>query len=419
LQANTNDSKFIKTGIIGILSIIPTFIATDILIMPMAGLAMPVTTAMGVALATSIVIGYTGQKIITSVSKKKMKKFTDAKTNADILEEMMHYEMEIDKSKNRKETLRKMYKSIESKEKISKDYPNEFYHIDKCENLTTEELQKRKEMLTKAYNERIEQLDVLTSQKYLKNKFKSYRNKKNRIENIIIGAFGISMLFSVFLGMPLSLELINKHASLGTLTDFAKYIGMCFAPTIVVFPLSIPYFYKRNKDIMNVFSKLNQTLGENSLSENQNVEYEQNLSDMITTKMCEIIELGIDLKETTHTLERITTEQAKQTDKEDNRTAFQVISNGMDKLKKLQIDSSQNILNPQPQDDRSSLKVAKTGLRKVGKIKIEPPKDGVDVSWVEPYLAEDIEEDVTLQQEQSGQKLVKRRTLTNKNDKNN
>lgn len=167
LQANTNDSKLTKTGVIGMLSILPSIFASMGIAFPItAGLSLPITATMGVALASSIAIGYAGQSIITAISKRKMKKFTGAKTNADILEEMMHYEMEIDKSENKKEALRKMFKAIESKQQILSDYSSEFYQIDKYANLTPEDLKKRQEMLSKAYEERMEQLDVLTSQAY-------------------------------------------------------------------------------------------------------------------------------------------------------------------------------------------------------------------------------------------------------------
>ena len=328
LEANTNDLKFIKTGTISIISILPTLIATGNLIAPINGLALPITTAMSISLASSILIWYIGQKIITSVSKRKMKKFTDAKKNQDILEEMMQYEMEIDKSENRKETLRQMYKSIESKKKILKDYPDEFYHIDKYDNLTMEELQKRKEMLTKAYNERLEQLDILTSQRYLNKRGLSI-SKTNRIENVITGALRISMIFSLFLGIPLALE-ITKYVNLETFADLIKAVGICFTPTLVVFPLSIPYFTKSNKDIMNAFNNLNLTLGENALSEKPNVEYKQELNDIIATKMFEIVELGIDLKETHHVIEKRKLENTKEPKSEIKKKTFGDLSYNID-----------------------------------------------------------------------------------------
>ena len=316
LQANTNDSKLTKTGVIGMLSILPSIFASVGIVFPIsAGLSLPITYATGVALASSIAIGYVGQSIITSISKRKMKKFTSAKTNADILEEMMHYEMEIDKSENKKEALRKMYKAIESKQQILSDYSNEFYQIDKYANFTLEDLKKRQEMLSKAYEERMEQLDVLTSQSYLKNKFRSRRKKRERIEGIITSALMMSLPFCLIIGMPLSLELM-RDVTMETFADFGKYIAMWFSPTLVVTPLALPYFIKRDKDFTNAFNNLNQLLDENALSEKPNVEYENELKNMISTKLCEIVELGIELKEIGYAIEKTNVE--KSTENKDN-----------------------------------------------------------------------------------------------------
>ena len=342
LQANTNDSKLTKTGIIGMISIIPTIIAGAGIIAPITtGLALPLTASMGIFMTTSLAIGYVGQSIITSVSKKKMKKFTDAKTNADILEEMMYYEMEIDKSENKQETLRKMYKNIESKQQILSDYSSEFYQIDKYAKLTSEDLKKRQEMLIKAYDDRMEQLDVLTSQEYLKNKFRSYRKKIERVENIIFNPLMMSLPFCLMIGMPLSLELM-RNVTMETFVDLGKSIAMCFSPTLVVAPISLPYFIKRNKDFMNAFNNLNQSLGEKALSEKPNVEYENELDYMISTKIGEIVELGMELKEISYAIEKRSSETT--TDNKENEKTKSIL----DSLGRKSVESIINDTTPFP-----------------------------------------------------------------------
>ena len=344
LQANTNDSKLTKTGVIGMLSILPSMFASMGIVFPIsAGLSLPITGAMGVALASSIAIGYVGQSIITSISKRKMKKFTSAKTNADILEEMMHYEMEIDKSENKKEALRKMYKAIESKQQILSDYSNEFYQIDKYANLTPEDLKKRKEMLSKAYEERMEQLDVLTSQAYLKNKFRNRRKKRERVEIIITSALMMSLPVCFLIGMPLSLELM-KIVTIESMTDFGKILAMCFSPTLVVTPLALPYFIKRDKDFTNAFNNLNQSLGENALSEKPNVEYENELNYMISTKIGEIVELGMEIKEIGYAIEKRSIETATESkDKSKEKT-----DSILDNLGRKSVDNIINDTTPFP-----------------------------------------------------------------------
>ena len=292
LDANTNDSKFTEIGTIGILSVIPFVVIVDPVT---AGLS----TTFGVAYAASLAIGYVGQFIITSISKRKMKKFTSAKKNSDIVEEKMHYEMEMCKSKNRKEALREMYKDIESKQQILSVYSSEFYQ-NKYENLTPEDLKKRKEMLSKAYEERMEQLDVLTSQAYLKDR--THRSKRERVGNIITYTLMISLSISFLIGMPLSFELKEN------MEDFGKILAMCFSPALVVTPLSLLYFIKRDKDFMKAFHNLNQSLGENALPEEPNIEYENKLKYMISSKLSEIVKLGVELKEIGYAIEKTNVE---------------------------------------------------------------------------------------------------------------
>jgi len=293
LDANTNDSKFTNIGNIGILSLLPfLFIVYPVT----AG----ISTAFGVAFALSLAIGYVGQFIITSISKRKMKKFTSAKKNSDIVEEMMYYEMEIYKSKNRKEALREMYKSIESTQLILGDDSIEFYQ-NKYENLTPEDLKRRKKMLSKAYEERMEQLDVLTLQDYFKKR--NLGSKRERVGNIIIYALMISLLISFLIGMPL----IGESMKAG-IEDMGRLFAISFSPALVVTPLSLLYFIKRDKDFMKAFHNLNQSLGENALSEEPNIENEKELKNMISLKLSEIVKLGVELKEIGYAIEKTNVE---------------------------------------------------------------------------------------------------------------
>ena len=297
LDANTNDSKFTKIGTIGILSLRPfLFIVYPVT----AGLSLRFLTTWGVAYASSLAIGYVGQFIITSISKRKMKKFTSAKKNSDIVEEKMHYEMEMCKSKNREEALHLMYMNIEC---IQRSLGDDFieYYQNKYENLTPEDLKRRKEMLSKAYEERMEQLDVLTSQAYLKDRI--HRSKRERVGNIIIYALMISLLISFLIGLPLMGESINAG-----IEDMGRLFAISFSPALVVTPLSLLYFIKRDKDFMKAFHNLNQSLGENALSEEPNIEYENKLKYMISSKLSEIVKLGVELKEIGYAIEKTNVE---------------------------------------------------------------------------------------------------------------
>ena len=59
---------------------------------------------------------------------------------------------------------------------------------------------------------------------------------------------------------------------------------------------------------MKAFHNLNQSLGENALSEEPNIEYENKLKYMISSKLSEIVKLGVELKEIGYAIEKINVE---------------------------------------------------------------------------------------------------------------
>ncbi len=124
----------------------------------------------------------------------------------------------------------------------------------------------------------------------------------------------VSLPFCLIIGMPLSFELM-RNGMVESMVAFGKGLALAFSPILVVAPLSMPYFVKRNKNVMNAFNNLNQSLGENALSENPNVEYEDELNYMISTKIDKIVELGMEIKEIDYVVEKRSTE--KPTESED------------------------------------------------------------------------------------------------------
>lgn len=362
LKGNINDSKFFKAGIICAISLILTLSVSVNLIMPLTNLTLPMTAATSVALASSIAIGYFGQRIITFNQKKKMQKITNAKTNADILEEMSVYDMEIEKAENIKKVLSEMYSRIGIKEMISRDYPDETHQANKYENMTVKGLERRHQMLGELYDKRKERLNILTSVAHLKKAFNIPTKKAKRLEAIISNSLSVSTPI-LLIGFMLASETLIPSEPL-TFLAYVKFLAISFSPTLVTSLFALPYFNKRAKDIENVFNNLNQSLGENALSEELDVEYGNELDDMIEATIEEIVQLGIELKETSYALE-----QAKSTQ-------------GVNETEKtLQAVSKQIIQLEQPEHAT------------------------VDISWVQPYLEEDIE-DAPSVFEESGPRLV-------------
>ena len=320
LQYNTTDSKLAIIGIVGMFSIIPSIVASSSIMAPLIStLALPATATMGIALASSIAIGYVGQAIITSVTKRMMKKFTRVKTSAYILEEMMHYEIEIDKSKKKKEVLEKIYKRIDSKQQLQNECFDQKRSIDTYEKITHSDLKKMQLDLTAKYQKRIEELDILTTQSYLIKKIALFRKKKDRIFNVITGCLHVGLLFSLFIGIPLSFELTG-YTTINNFANLGKLFAILFSPILATAPLSIPFFIKRNKQYMNVYNNLNKQLGEKALHEKNNIGHE--LNNMITKKIDELVELGIDLKEISYVIEKRNSETTVERGEERGKYLF-------------------------------------------------------------------------------------------------
>ena len=145
----------------------------------------------------------------------------------------------------------------------------------------------------------------------------------------------------LIIGMPLSLEL-TRGATLETMAEFGKIMALCFSPTLVVAPLSIPFFAKNNNDFMKAFNNLNQSLGEKALSEKPNVEYENELDYMISTKIGEIVELGMELKEISYAIEKRSSETT--TDNKENEKTKSIL----DSLGRKSVESIINDTTPFP-----------------------------------------------------------------------
>ena len=293
LANNTIESKFRNIQLMTAHLFIPVLISVSSLfpfIYPQYPLSL---VTLGITMI-SATIGTSIQGIVTSYYKKKKNTFTSAKTNAQILEESLHFEIENKKTKNKQEIVSKIYDSVVCIEKVIEDYSDEISYINKYDGLSDEELKLKKDNLEKAYNERCQQLDILTTQQFLSKKFSSYRRKGLKIGNLFDGAMPICFFFSLVVGLPMGLEFAGN---LESLADLWKYFAVCFSPILAIMPLYSIYSFKKNKDYVKAFNNLNNKLGKNSLPKFKNKEYEQGLSNAITDKIGEVVELGLNLNE--------------------------------------------------------------------------------------------------------------------------
>lgn len=298
--SKTNAACILATGSIA-------FIPVAFLILYLYNL-LPITSSIityilaPLSLATSAGIGAIFQRISNAKQKKKMQRFTDAKTNAEILEEQINYDMEVEKTECKNDILVGMYKAIEGKENILRKYNGEIEFKDENIGLTKEEQLDKKERLEKAYNDGIKELDILTSQNFLQKRFHDVRDTKFRKEKLHADAALISLPFVAIIGSPISFAITS---SIVTWIDFIIRCAVVFSPALLVTPLVTLYLHKLNKDQLKAFKNINSKLGENALKENIDSDYETSLDKKITTKKNEVVELGLSLKSATRALENL------------------------------------------------------------------------------------------------------------------
>lgn len=316
LNQTTNDSKFKKTNVIAILALIPSLIAVaPSMIFFEELIAFPMTACCTIGTISSIALGYITQALITSRAKEKTKEFSNFKNNKEILEEISKYEIEIEKNKNKENILNKIYDRIDVNQNLQNNNSFYFHQSDKYEKLSFENLIEEQEKLTSIYNEKLEQLDILTKKMYLEKKLKRYSERKTRIGDIIWHTFLMNVPFWCLIGCPLALEL-NMNTTINNLFELVKNFMVCYSPSLIITPLALPYLNKRNKDYISVFNNLNQSLEENVIFEEQTSQQEtktmtvEELTHLIKMQIEEIVEIGIKLKKVTYIIQKRELENA-------------------------------------------------------------------------------------------------------------
>ena len=318
LRSNTRDEKLLKIGAIGGACILPNLFLVGSFIGQMS-LAYPLTVDMVISLILSGVIG----SVITPFFTKRDKELLNKKTNEEILENSMYYGIEEAKAENKKLLLKIMHKKIESKENIFGEVEDDFSSSKDLSSDELEKLKKKEENLSRLYNKKLKELDILVMQKFLKNKFEDVRTRKRRIGSLLEVSFYVSMLFSFLLGIPLGLEWVTFD-NLETIFDFVKCMSVIYTPTIVVFPISALYFNRRNKERVNVFNRLNDKLGKDRLDEYSIFDYDNKIDECIASKNYQIVELGVKLGEITHLLQNVVVEKNSQEKEEINTKTIEI-----------------------------------------------------------------------------------------------
>lgn len=306
LNKNTKNLKFTIASVIAALTWIPLCFIGLPLLNGLSSLTIRTTLYMPLVTAISGTLGYIGQKIITFSSRRKMKKFTKANKNREIVTEAAHYELEMKKADHKLAVIKAIYDKIESKEKILQEITRDGKYTITENSLSEEELNKNYELIMQKYNDKMKQLDIMVSQEFLRNKFRNYRRKTTGIYNAIMDGLmlGLIISFPTGLGVMLDLSLSGKE-TVASMSELFKILGSCFIPSLAISPITVLCLSGRNNDYLYAYNYLNKTLGENALEQKPNRKSEENLKANIENLTNELVELGYSLQETKHTLKQL------------------------------------------------------------------------------------------------------------------
>lgn len=245
-------------------------------------------------------------------TKERLKQFSTAKTQAEKLEEEIHYQIELEKANNRNRAIDETIKVLNSNQTMLSRISSRYDLSDRTAPQTKEEAEEKAKELSTIIKEQYDKLDILTTQKVLHDRFWRLRQKFQRktdtmMTSMISGLF--TMAFGSFPTMVIK-DIMPSSSVLGTL-------AVPLAPLVAGVVGGSAYMIKRNKDHKKVFDNLNAQLGENALEENLDKRFEsayeeqQEIERLIETQIRDISLAEFQLQENKRCLDTFMTEEDK------------------------------------------------------------------------------------------------------------
>ena len=225
---------------------------------------IPAKSFLFILAGSSLCVGTIGRKILEwkYKTKERLKAFTTADTQMEKIQEEMKHTIELEKAKNRNKTIQQTMNLLSSNQSVLKSLSSNDKEIAQ----TKDDVKKRIEDLSTLLKNKYAELDVLTTQKVLHEKFWRVRTKSQKVMDIIMSGMMGAILTTALVEIPIII-VRDYIASLGWMS--------LFTPLIIGTMGASGYMIKRNKNYMKAFNNLNNELGENSLPNKINEAYEE------------------------------------------------------------------------------------------------------------------------------------------------
>ena len=197
--------------------------------------------------------------------QERLDSFTNAHTHLEKLEEEVRYTVEIEKAENKNLAINKAIGLLNSEQSTLNSLSSKYNIIDKNSSRTKEEFQKKIEELSIHLKDKYDELDLLSTQSVLNEKFLTIRNKEQNFASLSLGVVFWGLVIMLFFSMSQNLAQNFFEYSSSTLFQ----IIYSFAPYAIGFAGFGGYMTKRNKDYKKAFDNLNSELGENALTDKE------------------------------------------------------------------------------------------------------------------------------------------------------
>ena len=237
--------------------------------------------------------------------RNKLKVKSTAETRTKRIEEKVSIRIELKKLENRIKLLSRVIEAYDTNISLAK------YKITPSSELTISKIEANNQELLTLLNKEYEKLDVLSTKMVLVKEFKTERLKG--LNKYDFGPFPLAggLVGAVAIGIPFP-EILNLPF---TLTNLSLSIGI---PFVVGFSATTYVMVKTIKQRIEVFNNLNNQLGDEYLSIENNDAFEEytEIEKLIDNKVHEIMIILMNQKENEMILEYLQKEKTK--DKQNN-----------------------------------------------------------------------------------------------------
>lgn len=224
---------------------------------------IPTSLISPLSLVVSVLIGITGETLLSKKykHKEKLREFSSAKNQKEKIAESARYEIEKEKIISSNRVLKKVYDSLETRQKMVKTLSNEYDIVEK-DSRESKEIELSIKKISKILDEKEKNIDIVTTKCVLKEKFWRVRDRFQKIFDFVVismvGGTGAMILYAcpiIFIN-GLGSNVVIQTSVLSPLSALGVGVLVCGGYTL-----------KRIKDYVGAFKSVNETLGENKLSD--------------------------------------------------------------------------------------------------------------------------------------------------------